>query len=1272
MTLHKLSAGSGYEYLTRQVAAGDDTEIGRRGLEDYYAAKGESPGRWLGSGLVGIDGLRSGDRVTSEQMRNLFGAGRHPLTGGALGAAYRVYGSDGVGGFNAEVARRLEARADGSTEPAKRQTEAAATRSEVAREYFIREQGREPRNARELASAVARYSRPQRTAVAGYDLTFSPVKSVSTLWAIAPPEIAQAVAEAHDAAVQDALAFLERQVLYTREGKSGARQVETRGLIAAAFTHRDSRDGDPDLHTHVAVANKVQTVEGKWLSIYGRVLHQHVVAASEAYNTAIESHLRASLGIRFIERPGGTGDRRPVREIEGVDRTLCELWSRRRSDITARQEELSREFQEAHGRPPTPVEQIALAQRANLETRAAKHEPRSLAAQRDTWWAEAVGVLGSEGIQQMVTTVLRQEGRPAYDVSEEWVHEAAQRVVAEVEARRATWQVWHLQAEAQRQVRGLGLHPSLVADVVGRVIDAATVARSVNLTPELDPIPEPGGLRRSDGTSVYRHTGSDHYTSLRVLEAEQRITSAAARADGAALAREDAQLAVLEASLQGRNLNRGQADLVLALASSGRRVQLVLAPAGSGKTTAVRVLADAWRGHVGPVIGLAPSAAAATVLAGATGIPSETLAKLVHDLDHGRRSWLDEAIGPDSLVVVDEAGMADTLTLDRVITHVLARGASIRLIGDDQQLAAVGAGGVLRDIATTHGAVRLTEVVRFSDPAEAEATLTLRAGDPSALGFYLDRGRVHVGDMATSVEAVFAAWSRDRASGRDCLMLAPTRELVASLNTRARAARLGSTTPGREVILADGTHASAGDVVVTRRNDRRLGVGSTDWVKNGDRWTVTAVEGRALRVRHLTSGLRTTLPAGYVAEHVELGYAATVHGAQGVTADTIHGIVTGQESRQLLYTMLTRGRHENHVHVVSAADTDGHTLPLIETTSPATATETETLQGVLARDGAAVSATSEKARAADPTLLLHDATVRYEDALLAGAERLLGPGWGDGIEAAAEALVPGLTHASAWPSLRAHLTLTQADGRDAVEALADASSYRGLGDADNPAAVLLWRLDRAPAGGPLPWLPAIPKRLAADPVWAGYLTARGERVRALAAQVRQGATIEQPWAAPLADHIAPELLADLSVWRAARGVDHSDLRPVGAPDAGGVAGRYARGLLCRVSGHMPNAIRHWERLIVEHVGHRDWFTTQMAERLDRLHRAGVDVPDRLEQAATEGPLPDDEATASLWWRMIDPQQRTASTSPPQIEPKRMRPERRCPAPPGPAPDGPSR
>ena len=121
----------------------------------------------------------------------------------------------------------------------------------------------------------------------------------------------QAIEQAHDAAVADALAFLEQHALFTREGTDGVRQVETRGLIAAAFTHRDSRAGDPDLHTHVAVANKVQTRQGKWLSIYGTVLHQHVVAASETYNTALEHHLVEALGVQFVDGPASTGEQAP-------------------------------------------------------------------------------------------------------------------------------------------------------------------------------------------------------------------------------------------------------------------------------------------------------------------------------------------------------------------------------------------------------------------------------------------------------------------------------------------------------------------------------------------------------------------------------------------------------------------------------------------------------------------------------------------------------------------------------------------------------------------------------------------------------------------------------------------------------------------------------------------------------------------------------------------------------------------------------------------------
>ena len=292
----------------------------------------------------------------------------------------------------------------------------------MAREFFLAEHGREPMDARELAGQIAKDSRPRTQTVAGYDLTFSPVKSVSTLWAVADPKVAAVIERAHQAAVKDALAFIEKHALFTRTGPQGIRQVNVRGLVAAAFTHRDSRAGDPDLHTHVAVANKVQTLDGRWLSIDGRVLFKANVAASETYNTALEQHLRDTLGVRFAERPGTDPAKRPIREIVGVDPRLNQRWSTRRAHIEARRGELAIQFQNDHGRPPTPVEALHLAQQATLETRDAKHEPRSLAEQRATWLSEAAAVLGSpEAVVSMVRTVLTPPAETAPIADSRWI-----------------------------------------------------------------------------------------------------------------------------------------------------------------------------------------------------------------------------------------------------------------------------------------------------------------------------------------------------------------------------------------------------------------------------------------------------------------------------------------------------------------------------------------------------------------------------------------------------------------------------------------------------------------------------------------------------------------------------------------------------------------------------------------------------------------------------------------------------------------------------------
>ena len=339
MSIHKLSAGSGYDYLTRQVAALDATEKGHVGLASYYTERGETPGAWIGSGMAGIDGLNAGDAVTAEQMRALFGAGMHPL------AAQRLEQLDAADLTEASVrqrpswVRRSRFTLARSAHSASRSrsgllhdrppldswrdpvsaADRARVRTEVAREFFRAEHGRDPIDAREIAGSIAKQSRPRTQTVAGYDLTFSPVKSVSTLWAVADPHVAAQIERAHQAAVQDALSFIERHALFTRQGRNGVRQVNVRGLVAAAFTHRDSRAGDPDLHTHVAVANKVQTLDGRWLSIDGRVLFKATVAASETYNTAMEHHLRDTLGVRFAERADTDPRLRPIREIVGVD-----------------------------------------------------------------------------------------------------------------------------------------------------------------------------------------------------------------------------------------------------------------------------------------------------------------------------------------------------------------------------------------------------------------------------------------------------------------------------------------------------------------------------------------------------------------------------------------------------------------------------------------------------------------------------------------------------------------------------------------------------------------------------------------------------------------------------------------------------------------------------------------------------------------------------------------------------------------------------------------
>lgn len=1293
VSMHKISAGDGYLYLVRSVAASDATHRGRSTLSDYYSVKGEAPGRWMGSGLsalaepsIGLAmsdqtitenwSVPEGSEVNEDQMKSLFGEGLHPnaakiskylIARGAgsgpahkatkLGGKFKIYEDPP---FVKALAQAYQdhSMSAGHSPFTKLDPETKATiKTDLARAWFAEEYGRAPADDRELSGYMARVTRPAKVAVAAYDLACSPVKSFSAMWALAPLPVAQALEDCHHAAVADVLAEIEASVALTRMGANGAAQVDTEGVIATAFTHRDSRAGDPDLHTHLVISAKVSTIDvngvRRWLALDGQPLHHMMVSLSELYNTRLEHYTSARLGWVFAESEQSIGrGKRPVREIVGVRPELLAMWSTRRSAIEARTAELAKEFQHSHGREPTAIELLALSQQATLETREAKHEPRSLAEHRATWRTQAIELLGHRG----VTTMLRQVNSAPPDqvatVDEQWVREAAAAVIDVVTENRARWQRHHVLAEAQRYVRTSGYAATAAPDLVARITDTALSepfsmphARIADTD-----LGEPALLRRRDGTSVYHRHGSDQYTSKKMWAAEQRII-AAARATGCRRAAQtDIDLALADSAARGKPLNAGQQALVQEMAAGDRVVMLALAPAGSGKTTAMAALSHAWRSSGGNVIGLAPNAVAAIELASDLSAPTDTVAKYVHTAAGGPGQpppWFRQ-INNKTMIIIDEVGKAGTLDLDAVIAHAQAKGACVREVGDDGQLSSPSAGGVLRDIAAETDALTLSELVRFHSESEAAATLALRAGDPAALGYYIDHHRVHVGADTTAADMAYTAWRTDMKAGRDSLLLAPTNPVVDELNARARRDRLADaniTRIGREAILSDGLAASAGDIIKTRQNNRWLTIGPRDFVRNGYRYRIDRIRADgALMVTHLGSGKRLTLPPDYVAEHVTLGYASTVDLAQGLTAGfSCHIVGAAAMTRQLLYVALTRGRAENHIYL-STAEQDPHRILSTKVSRPETAVEA--LSAALARDGAQVSATTADRQAQDPFLRLGAAADMYYDAIITLTEHRLGADAITRLEQEVEDLRADVIDCSAWRALRGKL-LTMALHHGVEETLRLYSTQlrrRELGSAARVAAVMHFRMegiDPTPPG-PLRWLSPIPDDLRTDPVVDRYLQDRHDLITTLATHIR---TTCATWTVATAPTWAKAIIAadrdlatDIAVYRAAHSVPETDTRLTG-PKA--ITARSAKSqdfleqrALVLIGRQAPELAQFNE--LVDAINPRiraDSYWPQLAARLVQAAKIRSDLPALLTQATQGAPLPDELPAAALWWRI---------------------------------------
>lgn len=941
-----LSAGAGFRYLLKSVAAGDGDRSLSTPLTRYYKEKGTPPGSWIGSGVSGLgDGsLAPGAVVTEQQLRRLLGHGHDPLTDEPLGRAFFQF---------KPLAERIAIRV-------------AALDPELSPDE---------RERRVTVITAEEEERPAPRTVAGYDYTFSVPKSVSVLWALADVGTQALIVRAHHAAVADVVDMLERDVAMTRTGSGGVAQVETRGVVATAFDHYDSRAADPQLHTHVVIANRAPGRDGVWRTLDGRPMHAAVVALSEHYNAVLADTLTRDLGVEWEQRDRGR-DRNPAWEIAGVGDELVREFSSRAADIEVEKDRLVDEYVRSHGRRPSQRTVLRLRQQATLATRPDK-EVRSLAELTALWRTRAGLLVDADPVAWALDVIAAGNGRAvlrADDLPHEVIEHVAVAVVERVGDRRPTWRRWNLHAEASRQLMHLRFATTSDREaVIGLVVDAAEKA-SLRLTPpQLASTPE--AFQRADGSSVFRPRYGAVYSSAAVFAAEDRLLRLA-----------DTRTApTVDLEVVARAVGHHDGGVVLAadqvlavekLATSARVVDVLVGPAGTGKTTTLSGLRRAWEAQpgAGRVIGLAPSATAADVLASDLGVETETTAKWLHEHWHGR--W---DLRPGQLVVLDEASLAGTFALDAIAAHVAEAGAKLVLVGDWAQLDAVDTSGAFGLLARSRvDAPRLTDARRFVHAWEKSASLSLRLGRPSVVADYEKHGRVAGGDHDEMLEAAYRAWQADQDAGRITSLITEDSETVAALNARARNDRvLAGLVADTGVMLADGNRAGQGDIVITRRNERRLSTGR-GWVKNGDRWVVTAchLDG-AVSLRRAGSSWHgtVTLPAWYVAEHLDLGYAITTHRAEGSTVDTAHVIVRSSSmTREALYVAMTRGRHSNIAYVA----TDRIHLEDHQKVGIKQPTAGEILRAVLTHTGSELSAHETLAAEQDHWSSLAQLTAEYE------------------------------------------------------------------------------------------------------------------------------------------------------------------------------------------------------------------------------------------------------------------------------------------------------
>ena len=1118
-----ISTGYSVDYVLNEVA---------KGRENYYTgavAEGEPPGRWYGGGAakLGLAGL-----VDEQDMRAVYEQFVDPRdeafndptrwaeastlghTGRRYPTADELYAAALDAEPHATPERREQLRLD-ANKSARRNvpfldvTFSVQKSVTVLHTAFEAQQVKAERRAERLAgtldAAMASGADPAELAELARQRDDAAAAAAS--WKTHRDAVEDAIWVGNRAALD----YLSEHAGYSRVGHHGGaagRFIDAHDWIVASFFQHDSRNHDPQLHIHNPILNRVQGADGKWRTLDSKAIHKFRGAAAAVGERTTEEHLAKALGVRVATRPDGK-----AREIVGMDQRAMELFSSRRRAVTKKTATLVEAFEARFGREPNSLELDRLQRQATLATRKAKsHDGESTEARLERWDRELRAEV-ADGLAGVARGVLALDHGPREPAR--WSPaEVLKTALADVQSKKAGWTAPDLTRAISDAL------PDQLGDLDGaqlaHLLDTLTAEGLKLAIPLIAARPGdaalPDDLRLSDGRSAYEAPAGQLYATPEHVHTERALAASAAQGGAPALQNGTADGFVEALADAGVVLGADQAAAVRGVLSSGAAVESLVGPAGTGKSFVVGALAKAWQdpelwdGQHRRVVGLAASQVATGVLAG-EGLTARNIArwlgaqvKLAGGSTHpDHLAW---KLNAGDLVVIDESAMANTADLARIHHHVREAGAKLLLTGDHRQLAAVGAGGGMELMAGAGAAYELTEVRRFNADWERAASLRLRDGDQRVLADYHKHGRLLDGGTREQAEASAArAWLADTLDGKRSLLIVDTNEQAAHLSAELRRelVRLGRVEETGVPLGTQGTYAGVGDLVQARRNgwdlhgvdgNREVPINRKQYrvleTRDDGGLVVAAVLGREDGIGEVL-GERITLPANYVGEHVVLGYASTVHSAQGLTVDTSHPVITDSTGQEALYVGLTRGRENNTAHVATLA-------------VPAEAPEGAALTAVK-RTPSAVLATAFEG-SGPPRSALAEATessadtkaIRTPAELLADATELATAGrtarWLDDLvqaEKLTENQRARIAAEDGAPTLAGLLRRAELAGHDPRHVLDDAVGARSLSGSRQLTNVIHHRITDTVALDPVgdsyrDWLPTVD-----DPQWATYL-----------------------------------------------------------------------------------------------------------------------------------------------------------------------------------------